>query len=497
VKPIGTITMCFSHIDEDTRGILETIMDEAVNYSDFAERLAKRVLSEKVSPLLEYLAIFFLYNINNYNLIYELEKERKVPNLAEPLILTIWAMKGESASWEEMRTSLHYAISDAPNDWFATHLYLNWRIKIKFLYPEADVDIRPIDIITSNVNENKELECFKSYLYLIEADTYRMGRKTREELIVLKEALETARTFDDQVIETAIQTRIANRLKHTNLRAALDLLYSTKERCEYLGFRDANLIVLGELGHIMTLRGETNGGLEKYLKALSMREYEDVKFDVLKFISAFYYNQIGEGEKALEFMTTGFDIDYFKHRRLSYPIIQSAWALINLGRKDEAKKKLAVAHKMMLKSADNTMFVFYHMVEGILDKEENDLTAAVQCFEEVLKSHQEDPNLMIENICLLNLTEIEIALLDEESTMSKLDVSGPWMQRLFEHAKTNDLPGIEARALILQASLRQKQRRYDDMHKILKDVSNIANQYPSMRYLKNIINSTFPDLITK
>ena len=497
MKPLGTITMCFPHVDEETKSVLQSIMEEAENYADFTERLAKLVLSETVSPLLEYLAVFFLFRIRNYQLIEKLEDARKVPSMAEPLLLAIWAQRGQRVGWEEMRTSLLSAINDTPNDWIATQLYLNWRLWIEHIYTETDVDVKPIEIIISNVNSNEELECFKSNLFVLEAYVLRRERKRSDGLILLREALTIARKFDDQVMVAEIQVVIVTRIKHTDLKSAIDLLNTTKELCVQLGYSVLIGTILFELGHIMTFRGEIYAGIDYHIECNSIRESLDLPTEFGKSLIAFFYNQIGDGERALEFAKKGLESTFTLQRRSAYPFIQFAWTLINLDRCDEAKVEFAIAQELALKSGEFTQLTNCRIVEGILDKTENNLGAAIACFEEVLRSIEDNPTPVYENICLLNLTEIEIEMLDEDTLEGRTDLSGPWMQKLFEHSKTKDLPGIAARAKILQASLLQKQKRYDDMRKLLNDVRNIADQYPSMSYLNGIINATFPDLITK
>ncbi|MFW9794439.1 MAG: hypothetical protein ACFFEE_09060, partial [Candidatus Thorarchaeota archaeon] len=164
MESLGTITMCFPHVDEETRSVLKATMEKADNFANFTERLFNLVMSESTSALLSYLTVFFLNGARNYTLLNRLEQSGKIPTLAEPLILCMKSERGHDVSWVEMRTSLLNAINEVPNDWFATQLYLTWRMRVEYIYTETDVDVKPIDIITSNVNSNEELEYFRSHL---------------------------------------------------------------------------------------------------------------------------------------------------------------------------------------------------------------------------------------------------------------------------------------------------------------------------------------------
>jgi len=110
------------------------------------------------------------------------------------------------------------------------------------------------------------------------------------------------------------------------------------------------------------------------------------------------------------------------------------------------------------------------MVEDILDKAESNFENAVTNFKEVLKYYKEEPAPLHQNICHLNLTEIEIEMITEESLDEKTESSGPWMQKLEEHVKTNDLPCVAAQSMFLKAILRHRQGQYDEVRKILKEV---------------------------
>ena len=59
VKPLGTITVCFPHVDDETRAVLQSVMDEAENSRDFTERLCNKVCLEPAVPLLQFLAFYF------------------------------------------------------------------------------------------------------------------------------------------------------------------------------------------------------------------------------------------------------------------------------------------------------------------------------------------------------------------------------------------------------------------------------------------------------
>ena len=496
MKPLGTITMCFPHVDEDTKTTLQSIMEEAENITDFTERLCDKVCSEPSSPLLEYFAVYFPFRIDYYVLVERLETAGKVSDLSEPLLLFTRARKGLRIGWDEMKSSLVRALNVAPNDWIATHLYLTWRISVEWLFSESDVDIRPIETITSSVNENKDLKFFKSFLLEIESYAFLRENKRKNAVNLLRQALAIARKFEDQIMVAVFIGRLANNIKHTDVKQAIDLLISSRELSEDLGFRHQIGEVQHELGHIMGFRGELDAAIEHQFEYNTIRESLGLSATFVNAVIALYYNQIGNGEKALELAKTTLTLADSAARNLPFTRAQIAWALINLGRLDEAKVELAVCKELASKSGESGYMVWYKMVEGILDKAESNFDNAVTNFKEVLKYYEEEPVPVYQNICLLNLTEIEIEMLTDESLNEKSESSGPWMKKLEEHVTTNDLPGVAAQSKILKAKLRHRQGQYDKVRKILKEVQEIA-QAPSMKYLNDMLVSKFPDIIVK
>ena len=147
-----------------------------------------------------------------------------------------------------------------------------------------------------------------------------------------------------------------------------------------------------------------------------------------------------------------------------------------------------------MKSGSPEELTWVRLVEGHLDKMECEFDGAMECFTELMDNLKDDPVPLFQNICLLNLTEIEIEMLTEDSLNKKTDSSGPWMMRLIEHTEKNDLPGIAAPALLLKAKLRQRQSQYDEVRKLLKEVQKIG-EAPSMRYLNDLTISMFPDIV--
>jgi tetratricopeptide (TPR) repeat protein len=496
VKPLGTITMCFPHVDEETKSVLQSVMEEAENFGDFVEKLCDRVCAKASSPLLEYFAIYFAFCLSWYTLVNRLDSAGKVTDLGLPLLLLTRARRGDVVSWEEMKKSMKRALMVSPNDWIASQLYLNWRDFAMAFYPESDIDIKPIEVIEYSVERNTELSFFKAYLLDMSAFAYEREHKDKEAINQRKQALAIARKFDEQIFMANTICHMAGFIRATDVKQATNLLISARELSERLGYKNGIGMALQQLGFIMAIRGELDAAIEYTLEYRRIRESLDLPPQYNDQIIAAMYNQMGKGEEAYQLAKAAveFGTNTSVMRHNANPHVELAWALINLGRHDEAEAELAIAGGIATKSGSSRQMMTVRLVEGILDKAEGNLDSATLVFKEVLDYLKNNPILPIQNTCLLNLTEIEIAMLTDESLKKNSDVSGPWMAKLVEHAETNDLPGIAARALLLKAELRRRQKRFDDMRKLLKQVQETAKA-PSMKYLNDLMVSYFPDII--
>jgi len=488
--------MCFPHVDEETRAILQSAMDEAKDFGDFTERLCERVCAEPSPPLLEYLIAQFSYWTEYHALIDRLDSAGKVSDLALPLLLLIKESRGEAISWDDMKKSVKRALIAAPNDWIAAHLYLTWRLIAEYAYPESDTDIRPIEAVISSVEKNTDLECLKPHLFWLKAHRFEIESKSKDALEQWRQALAIARKFDDQTMVADIIRMIAENIRQTDVKQAIDLYASTREISVKVGYKCGVGKVQRSLGLIMQSRGELDGAIEYFSNWRKIGESigRVTKYDDC--LIACMYNQMGEGEKAFEVAKTV--VDFYVNtsglRYLSRAHVELAWALINLGRYDMAEAELATAHAIATKSGASGQMIWVELVEGILEKAEGNFDSAIAVFKEMLEGLENNPIPVIQNICLLNLTEIETEMLTDESLKKNSDSSGHWMTKLVEHAEKNDLPGIVAHALLLKAELRRRQGRFDEVRKILREVQKTAKA-PSMKYLNDLAVSMFPDII--
>ena len=156
MKTLGTITACFPHVDEATRTILQSVMDEAKDYNDFAERLCEKALKETVPTLMIYFAYFHVYIQNKYNLLRRLIEAQVGSDLTQPITLMYGVRRGDSIEWDDFQKAIAAAIKATTSDWIACHIYIAWREMGDSWFPDSFTDFETFDILESFINESDD-----------------------------------------------------------------------------------------------------------------------------------------------------------------------------------------------------------------------------------------------------------------------------------------------------------------------------------------------------
>ncbi|MFW9954091.1 MAG: hypothetical protein ACFFD3_06030 [Candidatus Thorarchaeota archaeon] len=492
MKPLGTITACFPHVDEETRNILQSIMDEAKDLDDFAEILCNRACVESFTPLAIYFAYFFSFNQSKFNLIDKLQEARKYSVLAKPLLLSVQTIRGLHVEWREFRKAIAEAIEASQGDWITCHIYMGWKRFVEGLYPESSTDSRALGILESKIEIDHDLSFFLSYLYSIRANRLSGERSVNEAIKMFNQAIIQAKEHDNILDYTSLLAQKANLVKRINIDEALSILEVHREVCERFGFiagvADNDL----NLGHIAMAKGEFNLGVhyqDRYLQVHSSLRFPSGYPSTL---IAQLYNMMGDGAKALELITgTRQEID---RGNILFTLIHEAWALVNLDRIDEAEKSITKAKELVLKSDDEVRLGLTYFVEGLIEKSRHEFASASYTLENALDIFERYYSQAFVNITLIHLTDIEIESFSYKTTNEKLESSGPWMKKLLDLVAKKDLPGIDAQSKLLRAKFLFKQAQFTQSKKLIKEVLK-TSKFPGLQYLENMVKLMLPELL--
>lgn len=491
MKSLGTITACFPHVDEETRALLQLVMDEARNYGDFAELLCEKACKDTIPHLLNYFAYFHAYNQLNFNLVRELEKKVIVSDLVKPIVLLTqpWG----NIDWDDHQKSIVAALKDAPNDWIACHIYMIWRLDIgsTHSYPERLTDLEPLRILESKIRSDEDFSFFLSFLHNIKAVEFGRNDKIDESKTWYDRAITIAKQHDDLAHVAILLYNKANMIKNVNFNEALSILKIQRGISEELGF--AYTLAMNDLalGLIAQARGEydtTVKHLEEHVRLLEPLGL-DSWVDFHRLLIAGQYNQMQNGIRALEIVNNV--LEGYQSQEPWFPYIQQTWALLNLDRVDEAVQTLDLARDRPPKSGSDWLLGYIHFLDGLLFKKRCEFPSANF---ELEQAHSDFGSFPSTNQTLIHLTDVEIEMFSYEKEKLNADISGPWMRRLMEQVQEKDLPGIEAQATLLKAKFRFKQGRASDAKKLVKNVLK-TSKTSGMKYLRSMAESLIPELL--
>ncbi len=493
MKAIGTITACFPYVDEETRVILQSVMDDVKNYNDFAEKLCERALNESLPKLAVYFAYYHCYNQGKYNFLWRLIDANIETELTRFFYLVAAQRRGEDIKWEEYQKAMFSALKQVKNDWMACHVYIAWRGMVEaFDLPETSVDHETLDILTSKIENDEEYGFFLSRIHRITARKLTREGNLKEAIRYYDKAISQAKKYDDQEALCILLQLKANRVKQYNFNEALSLLKIVKRIVDELGYIDGEGLYLHQLGHIAMAKGEFEKAIEYQNQCVAHRLQVGLPVGFMKGGIAFIYNQKGDGETALAMIDEGRTDQVIESLWLCQ--IQEAWAYLLIDKIDEASHRLEIARTSSLKSGDETNLAFTHFLEGLLTKRQGDLPTAIFFLKQALEIFERSQGLAYLHFTLVEMTDIEIEMTTSKKDSASLEVSGPMMRRLLEHVEERDLPGVAAQTKILLAKLRFKQGRFEESKELVDEVLELSEK-TGMHYLRDMAERLTPDLL--
>ncbi len=487
VKPLGTIIMCFPHVDEETKSVLQSVMEEAENYADFTERLCDKVFSEQVSLELQYFACYHAYNLENFAQIDRFFKLDEISVYIEPLLLAIRVYKGEPIDLNVINESLTKAMEVFPNDWLACHLYLAWRRMAISFIPDTDTVIKTMEAIGERIKKDKDFECFESLFIGFKAYRIIMEGNLTEAVHLVKKVLSLARKHDELLLAADALYFLADIIMYEDVSQAIGFILEQKKLCEQIGYEYGLARNSGSLGRIMTLRGEYDAGISyqlDYSKASESIGHPDA---YLNLRPAFVYNLIRNGRKALEHSEVAKGKTDGRKRTVAYYYLQLAYAMINLGNEKEALNHLDTAKQLAVQSGWQAYLDLHQLLEGIMEKESGDFQSATDTFESLIKRCSEGH--LYKNLCFFHLSDIEVETYSSEQVV----LSESWLHRFEIYVEERDYPGFVAQAKILKAKLLLKQGEHEKSQALVNEVLKVAES-PSMKYLREMIALYLPEI---
>jgi tetratricopeptide (TPR) repeat protein len=491
VKPLGTITMCFPHVDEDTRSILQSVMDKAENYADFTKRLCEKACSEKVTPVLQYFAFFHAYNMDMYKQMERLFHMDEKPPFIEPLYLANELILGYEVDMKAMLKSLVSSMETIPNDWLACHLYLQWRLAAETFDPETDTDVQSMNTLRERIENDMDFECFQPLMFGLDAYGFMLKGYHEDAIKLYKKGLALARKHDDLALVANGLYFLAESVKNYDESAAMDLMLEQDKIAEELGYTLGLARTSLVRGRIMAYRGEYDAALNHYLEYCEMTESIGHPAALTNFSLLLLYNLMKNEEKALEYLASMKGKIDGRKRHLALYHMHLAFVFMNVGNDAKAHTQLDTAKHLAIQSGIQGFLNLHQLLEGIFEKEQGDYQSATVTLETLMNRLGEGDHLR-RNLCLFHLADIEV----ETCLYEQVELSESWLNRFEAYTMEKDFPGFAAQAKILRAKLFQEHGENEKSLALVKEVLRAAES-PSMMYLKEMLVMHIPELSSR
>ncbi|MBY8999019.1 MAG: hypothetical protein KGD60_14930 [Candidatus Thorarchaeota archaeon] len=469
MKPMGTITKYYPFIDEETKTILGSLMDESNSYYDFVQRMSIKVLKEEVPVNLAYLAaghVWWCRIEETKNLIQE--KYKNVPCI-RPWVFPHNSIERDQVMYHDaVVEAIDKVLDSSAEDWMETELHL---LHTFYHWPLGDVPslLEPVEKAKVLIEANPLLNCFEPLICAFKGLAKRREGYTKDALIVYQRGQELAEVHDDSLYMYMNLLEQADTLVALNIQESLarfEELYDLALDLEVPYFTGE---VLHDSGVAFETAGEYDLAISSHhekMKAYGMEDIPDA-------FPSRIYSSLGDGQKALEVINRYFE--YAEPVETLVFHLWKAWALALVDRLEEAERTLDTAHSLIIKSGSERTLGNYFHFSGVVELRRGDFLAALDLFEKAWDIAERIPAGTNQNRALFDLARVEILLSNHSKDSTKVVVPGKWLCKLENFAVEHDLPGIRMQAALLKSEFYQSQGQLRDALGTLQEALEISD----------------------
>ncbi|NHI90076.1 MAG: hypothetical protein EAX87_11185 [Candidatus Thorarchaeota archaeon] len=481
MKPLGTITKYYPFIDEESKSILDSLMEQASSYNDLVLRLGETVLKDDVPLNLVFIAAVQAWWTRTEESMKSIQEKYKGEPCIRPWYYIIKTTVSDQARFHDFAVAeIDKALETTLADWMEIELHF---LHSYFHYPGfGDVPsfMEPVLKARGLMDSNPRLVCFMPLIIMFEGYAQRREEHSKDSVYTLKRGLELARNNDDKLYEYLILEPLANISGLFDIQEALDQheeMYALAQ-----DFEVPYMIgeVLYDSALVFGTVGEYDLAISSIEEALKILVGNDSDWLILSRMNAV----LGNGQRALEWANQAFE----DAGNIEYPelYLAKSWALALLNRVDEAEHNLETAHSLILKSGREFGLGHYYVVAGAIERAKGNYQAALNLLE---KAHEIIERLAVgfQTIVLLDLARVEILIAEQSEESESSAIPGTWLSKLERHAADRNLTGIRMRAAMLKAEFYQKHGQLKDAHAILMDALTISDSL-GVKTLRKQIN---------
>jgi tetratricopeptide (TPR) repeat protein len=185
----------------------------------------------------------------------------------------------------------------------------------------------------------------------------------------------------------------------------------------------------------------------------------------------------GDGKSALEWAKHA-----VKERNWAHTHMAMAVAFMALDDVVSAQKWLDSAKELVLKDGLEPAPGQWHQMYGRLQHQRGNLESAMGSYKRTLDIHERSTRMVRSRSCLFDMAQLEVDQFNPTTENQLEEHAGPFMQRYEESIADKDLPGHEAKVLMLKAELRMEQERHEESEKLIDSLIEATN-CPALQHL--------------
>ncbi|MFW9910798.1 MAG: hypothetical protein ACFFEF_19760 [Candidatus Thorarchaeota archaeon] len=475
MEPIGTITQYFPFLDEETRDLLQSVMNDAENYHDFVMHLANVVLNEDVPDLAIYFAIHHSALILDMDNIESIGKKYGQIPILRPNLFYARVHQGNVDDLPKIHESADAVLATGPPEWLAIEMrFLKFEADL-LQYPKTLCDSANLEELERLIRKSPDYKFFENILF----DCYRerafRDGDLEEKIRCTDLAIRSAQEFND-LVRLAWHLRVkTDYLRRVNVAEARNTLTQAYQIMDSLGNRAGIASILLYLARLDATRGEYDLAIERCLKSIEIREKMDLPRSSNAVLLSTLYNAIGHADEGLEWARYA-EVDFDVYPGMKpRAIFNQAWALALLGRTTEAIALVDSIRADVMMSGLDPLLAWLSFVTGVLDMVEGNLTSAASNIKDALDLFEEKSSVEYGLIFLYYLAQIDVRRVSYDTDSRIRYESLPWLTLLEEKSKSDDLPGFLGLASLLKAKLAISRDDDDMLRSSVEIIRNLCN----------------------
>lgn len=485
MKPMGTITKYYPFIDDESKSILNSLMNESSSYYDFVQRLCEVVLENEVPVNLAYIAAVQAWWCRTEETMKQIQEKYN-----EVLWIKPWGYYHGSMERDQLQQhdaivdSIDKALDCSHDEWIETELHL---LHTFFHHPFGDVEslLEPLKKAKILIDANSQLKCFESLIYAFGGMTKAREGEIKESLSDFRKGRELAEAYDDSLYKYMNMLQEGNVLRLVDIQNAPSVFEDLYDLVQDLDVPYFVGEVLNDYAIVFEAKGEFDLAISSQFEILKI--ISDLPpSDTLWLLLARSYATLGDGHHALEWINRGLESCDSLDTPTMYHV--KAWALALLNRIEEAEQTLEIAHSLTIKSGLEVHLGNHYSFSGVVELKKGNFLDALDLFEKAWEITERHPKVDRENRVLLDLARVEISIDNQSIDRTKVAVPGKWLSKLETHALERGLPGIRMCAALLKSEFYQNHGQLKDALATLQDALNITDSRGVVTLRKRLSN---------